>query len=263
MTDDLIQRRDEGHIATLTLNSPHSLNALSQAMIARLTAELDRLAQDRATRVVILRGAGRAFCAGHDLKEMQAARATPDKGAAFFRHLFDACAAMMQRLPALPQPVIAEVHGIATAAGCQLAASCDMVVASDDARFGVNGVNIGLFCSTPMVALTRKVPPAVAFEMLTTGEFLPAPRARDVGLVNRVAPPDQLGTETRRLAETLAAKLTAAVHIGKRSFYDQQGLSLAEAYRLTGDRMTENMLWRDTEEGIAAFLEKRKPDWAG
>jgi len=136
------------------------------------------------------------------------------------------------------------------------------VVAAEDARFGVNGVNIGLFCSTPMVALTRKVPPAVAFEMLTTGEFLPAPRAREVGLVNRVAPSDSLSQETRKLAETVASKLTAAVHIGKRSFYDQQGLSLAEAYRLTGDRMTENMLWRDTEEGIAAFLEKRKPDWS-
>jgi len=262
MTEDLIQRADADHIATLTLNAPHSLNALSVAMISRLTEELDRLSADRGTRVVILRGAGRAFCAGHDLKEMQAARQSPDKGAAFFRTLFDACAAMMQRLPALPQPVIAEVHGIATAAGCQLAASCDIVVAAEDARFGVNGVNIGLFCSTPMVALTRKVPPAVAFEMLTTGEFLPAPRAREVGLVNRVAPSDSLSQETRKLAETVASKLTAAVHIGKRSFYDQQGLSLAEAYRLTGDRMTENMLWRDTEEGIAAFLEKRKPDWS-
>lgn len=262
MTDDLIQRQDADHIATLTLNNPNSLNALSQAVIARLTAELDRLAADRAIRVVILRGAGRAFCAGHDLKEMQAARQAPDKGAAFFRTLFDACAAMMQRLPALPQPVIAEVQGIATAAGCQLAASCDMVVASDDARFGVNGVNIGLFCSTPMVALTRKVPPAVAFEMLTTGEFLSAPRAREVGLVNRIAPADALSTETRRLAGTLASKLSAAVHIGKRGFYDQQGLPLAEAYALTGQRMTENMLWRDTDEGITAFLEKRKPDWA-
>ncbi|NBE09481.1 enoyl-CoA hydratase [Paragemmobacter ruber] len=262
MTDDLIQREDAGGIATLTLNAPHSLNALSTAMIARLTAELDRLAADRATRVVILRGAGRAFCAGHDLKEMQAARAGADKGAAFFRQLFDACAAMMQRLPALPQPVIAQVHGIATAAGCQLAASCDMVVAAEDARFGVNGVNIGLFCSTPMVALTRKVPPAVAFEMLTTGEFLPAPRAREVGLVNRIAAPADLDTATRALAETLAAKLTAAVRIGKRSFYDQMGLPLDQAYALTGDRMTENMLWRDTEEGISAFLEKRAPDWA-
>lgn len=262
MTEDLIQREDAGGIATLTLNSPHSLNALSVAMIARLTAELDRLAADRATRVVILRGSGRAFCAGHDLKEMQAARETADRGAAFFRQLFEDCAAMMQRLPLLPQPVIAEVQGIATAAGCQLAASCDMVVAAEDARFGVNGVNIGLFCSTPMVALTRKVPPAVAFEMLTTGEFLPAARAREVGLVNRIAPPADLSATTRSLAETLSAKLTAAVKIGKRSFYDQMGLPLDQAYALTGAAMVENMLWRDTDEGIRAFLEKRKPDWA-
>ena len=262
MTEDLIQREDAGGIATLTLNRPAALNALSDAMIAALTDALARLAADRKVRVVILRGAGRAFCAGHDLKEMQAARAQPDKGAAAFADLFARCATMMQALPALPQPVIAEVQGIATAAGCQLAASCDMVVAAEDARFGVNGVNIGLFCSTPMVALTRKVPPAVAFEMLTTGEFLSAARAREVGLVNRIAPHGHLATETRKLAETLAAKLSAAVHIGKRSFYDQQGRSLAEAYALTGARMTENMLWRDTEEGINAFLEKRKPDWA-
>lgn len=262
MTEELIQREDAGGIATLTLNRPAALNALSDAMIAALTDALARLADDRSVRVVVLRGAGRAFCAGHDLKEMQAARAQPDRGAAAFADLFARCATMMQALPALPQPVIAEVQGIATAAGCQLAASCDMVVAAEDARFGVNGVNIGLFCSTPMVALTRKVPPAIAFEMLTTGEFLSAARAREVGLVNRIAPPGHLAAETRKLAETLAAKLSAAVHIGKRSFYDHQGLSLAEAYALTGARMTENMLWRDTEEGITAFLEKRKPDWA-
>jgi enoyl-CoA hydratase/carnithine racemase len=262
MTEDLIQREDNGPVATVTLNRPAALNALSDAMIAALTAELDRLATDRTIRVVILRGAGRAFCAGHDLREMQAARTLPDKGAAAFADLFARCAALMQRIPALPQPVIAQVHGIATAAGCQLAASCDMVVAAEDARFGVNGVNIGLFCSTPMVALTRKVPPAVAFEMLTTGEFLPAPRARDVGLVNRIATADQLGDETQRLAQTLAAKLTAAVHIGKRAFYDQLGLPLDQAYAHTGAVMVENMLWRDTDEGITAFLEKRKPDWA-
>jgi enoyl-CoA hydratase/carnithine racemase len=262
MTEDLILREDAGHIATLTLNRPSALNALSDAMIASLTTELDRLATDRAIRVIILRGAGRAFCAGHDLKEMQSARAQPDKGAAAFADLFARCAALMQRIPALPQPVIAQVHGIATAAGCQLAATCDLVVAAEDARFGVNGVNIGLFCSTPMVALTRKVPPAVAFEMLTTGEFLTAPRAREVGLVNRVAAPDALGDQTRHLAETLAAKLSAAVHIGKRAFYDQLGLTLDQAYARTGATMVENMLWRDTDEGITAFLEKRKPDWA-
>lgn len=263
MTDPILLRQDNRGVATLTMNAPASLNALSNAMIAALSDSLDALAQDRSIRVVILRGAGRAFCAGHDLKEMQAARAAPDKGAEAFRALFDSCAAMMQRIPALPQPVIAQVHGIATAAGCQLAASCDMVVAAEGTRFGVNGVNIGLFCSTPMVALTRKVPSAVAFEMLTTGEFLSAARAREVGLVNRVCAPEALEDETRQLADTVAAKLTAAVRIGKRAFYDQMGLPLAEAYSHTGAVMVENMLWRDTEEGIAAFIEKRAPDWAG
>lgn len=262
MTDPILLRDDDGGIATLTLNAPGSLNALSDAMLSALTDAFTALAADRSIRVVILRGAGRAFCAGHDLKEMQAARQSPDKGAAYFQSLFERCAAMMQRIPALPQPVIAQVHGIATAAGCQLAASCDLVVASEDARFGVNGVNIGLFCSTPMVALTRKVPPAIAFEMLTTGEFLSAPRAREVGLVNRVAPADALEEQTRHLAGTLAAKLTAAVHIGKRAFYDQLGLPLDQAYTRTGATMVENMLWRDTDEGISAFLQKRKPDWA-
>lgn len=261
MADPILLRHDADHIATLTLNAPASLNALSDAMLSALAAEFTRLASDPDIRVIILQGAGRAFCAGHDLKEMQAARAAPDHGAASFTDLFSRCAAVMQMIPALPQPVIAQVHGIATAAGCQLAATCDLVTAADTARFGVNGVNIGLFCSTPMVALTRKVPPAIAFEMLTTGEFLTAARAREVGLVNRIAPLEALSAETTALARTIAAKLTAAVRIGKRAFYDQQGLPLAEAYALTGTAMRENMLWRDTAEGIAAFLEKRPPDW--
>ena len=262
MTDALILRHDADAIATLTLNAPGSLNALSTPMLLALDAALAALAEDRSIRVVVLRGAGRVFSAGHDLKEMQAARAAPDKGAAHFKGLFDLCARVMQRLPALPQPVIAQVHGLAAAAGCQLAASCDLVTAAEDARFGVNGVNIGLFCSTPMVALTRKVPAAVAFAMLTTGEFLTAPRAREVGLVNRTAPPEALDDTTQALARTLAAKLTAAVRIGKRGFYDQLGLPLDQAYAATGAAMVENMLWRDTEEGIQAFLDKRKPDWA-
>lgn len=261
MPDPILLRHDAENIATLTLNAPASLNALSDAMLAALADEFTRLAIDPTVRVIILQGAGRAFCAGHDLKEMQAARAAPDKGAAFFAHLFARCATVMQMIPALPQPVIAQVHGLATAAGCQLAASCDLVTAADSARFGVNGVNIGLFCSTPMVALTRKIPPAVAFEMLTTGEFIPAARAREVGLVNRIAPAETLADETRALALTIAAKLTAAVRIGKRGFYDQSRLPLAEAYALTGAAMQENMLWRDTAEGIAAFLEKRPPGW--
>ncbi len=262
MTQDLVIRHDAAGVATLTLNAPASLNALSRAMIAALDASLAALETDRSIRVVVLRGAGRAFCAGHDLKEIQSARAEPDKGAAAFAALFDACAAMMSRIPALPQPVIAEVQGIATAAGCQLAASCDLVTAATDARFGVNGVNIGLFCSTPMVALSRKVPPSTAFEMLVTGEFLSADRAQAAGLVNRVFPPDALSEGTQTLARQIAGKLTAAVKIGKRGFYDQLGLPLAQAYALTGANMVENLAWRDTEEGIAAFLEKRKPDWA-
>ncbi len=261
MTDEILTRSDDAGIATLTLNAPASLNALSDAMIAALTAQFDALAGDRQTRVVILRGAGRAFCAGHDLREMQAARASADDGAAYFASLFDRCAAMMQMIPALPQPVIAQTHGIATAAGCQLAASCDLVTAATGTRFGVNGVNIGLFCSTPMVALTRKVPPALAFEMLVTGDFIDAARAREAGLVNRISPPETLEADTLALARQIAGKLTAAVKIGKRAFYDQTGLPLAEAYAQTGRAMVENMLWRDTDEGISAFLEKRKPDW--
>ncbi|HEX9856819.1 MAG TPA: enoyl-CoA hydratase [Paracoccaceae bacterium] len=263
MSDAVLQREDIGGVARLTLNAPGSLNALSDAMLAALSAEFARLAEDRAARVVILRGAGKAFCAGHDLKEMQAARAAPDRGAGYFADLFARCAALMQMIPALPQPVIAQVHGIATAAGCQLVASCDMAVAAEGARFGVNGVNIGLFCSTPMVALTRNVPAKIAFEMLTTGQFIDATRAREIGLVNRVVPPETLEAETLALARLVAAKLGAAVRIGKRAFYDQIGLGLAAAYGHAGAVMTENMLWRDTDEGIAAFLEKREPDWQG
>lgn len=261
MTDPVLLRADDNGIATLTLNAPHTLNALSHAMLAALGAELGRLAGDPLVRVVVLRAEGRAFCAGHDLKEMQTMREAPDHGAAGFADLFARCADVMQAITALPQPVIAEVHAIAAAAGCQLVASCDMVVAADTARFGVNGVNIGLFCSTPMVALTRKVPPAIAFEMLTTGAFLSASRAAEVGLVNRVVAPDQLQAETQALAATVANKLGAAVKIGKSAFYDQITLPLAEAYAHAGKVMVENMLWRDTDEGISAFLEKRKPDW--
>lgn len=261
MSDPILLRDDDGHIATLTLNAPASLNALSNAMLAVLTGAFAQIATDPDIRVVILRANGRAFCAGHDLKEMQAARSAPDKGRAAFEALFSTCAALMQAITTLPQPVIAQVHATAAAAGCQLVASCDLVVASETARFGVNGVNIGLFCSTPMVALTRKVPPAVAFEMLTTGEFLTAPRAREVGLVNRVTTPESLDSETRTLATTIAGKLTSAVRIGKRAFYEQASLPLAAAYTHTGAVMTENMLDPDTDEGLTAFLEKRSPDW--
>lgn len=249
-------------VATLTLNRPGSLNALSYEMLDALGAALDGAAADPQVKVIVIRGAGRAFCAGHDLREMQAARQSPDAGAAAFKDLFDRCAALMARIPALPRPVIAQVHGIATAAGCQLVASCDMAVAAEDARFGVNGVNIGLFCSTPMVALSRNLPRKQAFEALVTGEFLPAARARDLGLVNRVVPPAELETATRALATTVAAKLGAAVRIGKTAFYDQLAMPLDQAYAFTGAAMVENMLNADTDEGINAFLGKRPPVWS-
>jgi len=264
MEKAVLEREDAGGgVAVLTLNRPDRLNALSDALIAALEGAFAALAGEAATRVVILRGAGRAFCAGHDLREMQAGRQAEDGGRAYFADLFARCSRLMQAIPRLPQPVIAEVHGIATAAGCQLAASCDMVVAAEDARFGVNGVNIGLFCSTPMVALTRAVPRKAAFEMLTTGALVSAARAEALGLVNRVVPAAVLAEETRALAQTVAAKLGGAVRIGKRAFHDQIGLDLAAAYAHTGAVMVENMLWRDTAEGIAAFLERRPPDWQG
>ncbi len=257
----LVLREDDGAVARLTMNAPERLNALSDAMLAALQAEFDRLKEDRSIRAVILAGAGKAFCAGHDLKEMTAGRQAPDGGAAYFADLFARCARLMQTIPALPQPVIAEVHGIATAAGCQLVASCDLAVAAEEARFGVNGVNIGLFCSTPMVALSRNVPRKQAFEMLVTGEFIDAPRARELGLVNRVVPATLLREESTALAQKIAGKLATAVRIGKRAFYEQIQMPLDQAYAYTGEVMVENMLERDTAEGIAAFLEKRHPEW--
>ncbi len=263
MTDDILLRHDHAGIATLTLNAPASFNALSTAMIAALTAQIAALATDQTIRVVVLKGAGKAFCAGHDLREMQAARTaadenTEDAGRAAFTRLFADCTAMMQALTALPQPVIAQVQGVATAAGCQLVASCDLAVAATGTRFGVNGINIGLFCATPMVALTRKVAPAVAFEMLSTGEFIDAARAREVGLINRIAPPDALDAATQALAQTLAAKLPEALQLGKAAFAAQSGLPTREAYALAGATMVENILLDATNDGITAFLERRR-----
>lgn len=262
MSDAIVQCDVTAGVARITLNSPSNLNALSDAMIAALSAQLSALSQENTVKVIVLCGAGKAFCAGHDLKEMQAGRAADDKGAAYFADLFARCAALMQVIPALPQPVIAEVHGIATAAGCQLVASCDMAIAAEGTRFGVNGVNIGLFCSTPMVALTRNIPRKQAFEMLTTGQFIDAARAAELGLVNHVVAAHQLETRTMALAQTVAGKLGSAVKIGKQAFYAQAEMSVADAYAHAGQIMVENMLWRDTEEGISAFLDKRKPDWA-
>lgn len=261
MSDSILLREDAGGIATLTLNTPARLNALSDAMLAALQDQIDALNKDTETRAVILRGMGKAFCAGHDLKEMTAGRQSSDGGKAYFADLFARCTRVMSGLQCLPQPVIAQVHGIAAAAGCQLVAACDMAVAAQGTRFGVNGVNIGLFCSTPMVALTRNIPRKHAFKMLTTGEFIEVDRAETLGLINMSVPPEKLDTATRDLAATVAAKLSAAVKIGKAAFYEQLTMTTDDAYAFAGDVMVQNMLLRDTEEGISAFLEKRTPDW--
>jgi enoyl-CoA hydratase/carnithine racemase len=258
---ELLLRENGGAVATLTLNRPDQLNALSEELMTALQAELDRIATETATKVVILKGAGRAFCAGHDLKQLQSKRQGPDGGRAYYMALFAQCSRLMATIPRLPQPVIAEVHGVAAAAGCQLVASCDMAVAAETARFGVNGVNIGLFCSTPMVALSRNIGRKQAFELLTTGEFLPAARAVDLGLINRAVPDDTLAAGTRSLAGKVASKLGSAVRVGKRAFYEQLEMTLDAAYAHTGRVIAENMLHRDTAEGVQAFLDKREPDW--
>lgn len=258
----ILERHVTGAVARLHMNAPERLNALSDEMLAALQTACDDLQSDPSVRVVVLSGAGKAFCAGHDLKQMTAGRQAEDGGKAYFDDLFARCAKLMQSLQTLPQPVIAQVHGIATAAGCQLVASCDLAVAAEGTRFGVNGVNIGLFCSTPMVALSRNIPRKQAFEMLTTGAFVDTTRAQELGLINRAVAPDALEAETQALADTLADKLGAAVKIGKEAFYKQLQMPLDQAYDYTRQVMVENMLYRDTAEGIAAFLDKRPPDWS-
>ncbi|OWU77061.1 enoyl-CoA hydratase [Phaeobacter sp. 22II1-1F12B] len=257
----ILERNDIDAVAHLRMNAPERLNALSDEMLAALQDTLDDLREDKSVRAVILSGAGKAFCAGHDLKEMTAGRQSEDGGAAYFKDLFERCSRVMQTIPTLPQPVIAQVHGIATAAGCQLVATCDMAIAAQDTTFGVNGVNIGLFCSTPMVALSRNISRKKAFEMLSTGTFLNADAAESAGLINRSVPLDHLADETDELARTIASKLGTAVKIGKRAFYEQIQMPVSQAYEFTGNVMVENMLNPDTEQGIAAFLEKRPPSW--
>ena len=257
----ILERHDTGAVTRLVMNAPERLNALSDEMLAALHTSLDEIANDRSVRAVIISGNGKAFCAGHDLKQMTAGRQAEDGGRAYFKDLFDRCAAMMARVQSLPQPVIAQVHGIATAAGCQLVATCDLAIAAQGTKFGVNGVNIGLFCSTPMVALSRNIGRKQAFEMLTTGAFIEAERAGTLGLINRVVAAEALENEAIALAKTVASKLGTAVKIGKKAFYNQIEMNVADAYAYTGDVMVENMLDRDTSEGIAAFLDKRDPTW--
>ncbi|WP_428536927.1 enoyl-CoA hydratase [Rhodopila sp.] len=255
---DILLRHDSDHIATLTLNRPDARNALSIGLMQALDDELSAIAEDRTVKVVIIAGNGSAFCAGHDLREL---RATPTRAA--YEAVFALCSRLMQRIVGLPKPVIARVHGVATAAGCQLVASADLAVAADTARFATPGVDIGLFCSTPMVALTRSVGRKAAMEMLLTGELISAARAAELGLVNRVVAEAELAAATLALAAGIAAKSPLTVAIGKQAFHRQAEMDLASAYEYTSGVMTRNMLARDAEEGIDAFLGKRKPRWTG
>jgi enoyl-CoA hydratase/carnithine racemase len=254
----VLRREDRDGVATLVLNRPEQANALSEALLAALQESLDEIARAPDVRVVVIAGAGRAFCAGHDLREM---RARPDE--AWYRDLFGRCSRMMQTLRALPQPVIARVHGVATAAGCQLVASCDLAVASETARFATSGVNLGLFCSTPAVALSRAVPPRAALELLLTGAFVDAATARALGLVNRVVAPEALDAAVDELAGAIAAKSPVAVRMGKALFHRQLGMALPEAYALASETMARNLMAEDAAEGIDAFLARRPPVWRG
>jgi enoyl-CoA hydratase/carnithine racemase len=257
----ILQREDKGGIAILTLNRPEARNSLSEAMLEALSDALIAIAHDRTVHVVILAANGPAFSAGHDLKELNAHRKDEDRGRSYFKHIMGLCSSMMQQVVALPQPVIAAVQGTATAAGCQLVASCDLAVASQAAKFATPGVNIGLFCSTPMVALSRNVSRKAAMEMLLTGEMISAEDAARIGLVNHVVAPGHERAEAIMLAGKITAKSAVTVKIGKEGFYRQLEMPLAEAYDYVSGVMVENLLVRDAEEGISAFIEKREPKW--
>jgi enoyl-CoA hydratase/carnithine racemase len=252
----LLREKDSRGVVTLTLNRPQAFNSLSEAMIAGLQEVLDAVAADAGARVVVIAGAGKAFCAGHDLKEMRA-----DPSAAYYERLFAQCGRMMLAIQRLPVPVVARVHGIATAAGCQLVAMCDLAVAASDARFAVSGVNLGLFCSTPGVALARNLGRKAAFEMLVTGEFISAGEAREKGLVNRVADPAALDAEVERLVASIVAKPRVAVALGKSLFYRQLEAPIAAAYDDAVRTMACNMMDDSALEGVQAFIDKRPPRW--
>ena len=254
--ESILLRADSDGVARLTLNRPEQYNSLSEDMLESLQGQLDAIAEDKSVRVVVLAAAGKAFCAGHDLKEM---RARPERD--YYEFLFKKCSRMMLSMVRLPQPVIARVHGIATAAGCQLVANADLAVAASDARFGTSGINVGLFCMTPGVAVTRNVQRKKAFEMLFTGDLLSAEEAREAGLVNRVAPPDELDDALAGLCRSILGKSRAAVEVGKRVFYEQLEMDLESAYMRASEEMARNMMFHDAGEGIDAFIGKRKPVW--
>jgi enoyl-CoA hydratase/carnithine racemase len=254
-------RTDDGPIAVLTLNRPAARNSLSEALLGALSEAFTAIAEDRSVRVVVLAANGPVFSSGHDLKELAARRSDPDGGRAYFKHIMTTCSAMMQQIVTLPQPVIAAVQGVATAAGCQLVASCDLAIASANAGFATPGVNIGLFCSTPMVALSRNVARKHAMEMLLGGEIIPAERAAFMGLINEAVPSGREHGRAMEIAHNIASKSSHVIGIGKAAFYRQIELPLAEAYAYTSEVMTDNMMASDAEEGICAFLEKRKAAW--
>lgn len=255
-SDSLVLRDDQAGICTLTLNRPDKFNALSAAMIEALTQHLDAIADDSSVRVVVIKANGRAFCVGHDLKEMREANDPK-----LIKQLFSSCGAMMQRLEKLPQPVIASVHAVATAAGCQLVAACDLAIASEKAKFAVSGINLGLFCSTPAVALSRNLGRKQALELLLTGDFMDAATAKSEGLVNQVVAAEQLDQAVATMAAKIAAKPSEAVKMGKALFYQQLNQPLADAYELANEAITCNFYLEDTVEGVNAFLEKRDPSW--
>ena len=252
----VLNSRDARGVVTLTLNRPQAFNSLSQGLLAALQAELDLLTHDAGVRVVVLAAAGKAFCAGHDLKEMRA-----EPSLSYYQALFDQCAQMMLSIQRLPVPVVAQVQGIATAAGCQLVAMCDLAVAASTAKFAVSGVNLGLFCSTPSVALSRNLGRKAAFEMLVTGAFISAAQALEKGLVNRVAAPEELGAEVEALVASIVAKPREAVAMGKALFYRQLETGIEKAYEDAGNTMACNMMEETALEGVQAFIDKRPPQW--
>src|ERR1700682_4779824 len=257
----ILLRQTLGSISLLTLNRPGARNSLSEGLIAELHAALSEIHDDATIRAVVIAANGPAFSAGHDMKELTARRADADRGRAYFAEIMNACSAMMQAIVQLPKPFVAAVQGVATAAGCQLVASCDLAVASEAATFATPGVDIGLFCSTPMVALSRNVPRKQAMEMLLTGEPVSATTAQSLGLVNRVVAANSEREAAIALAQQVALKSAHTVKLGKEAFYRQAEMSLADAYRYAAEVMTENMMARDAEEGIGAFIEKREPKW--
>ena len=251
----------ESGLLRLTLNNPQSKNALSEDMISALINSINAASNDRSIKVIIIGASGNVFCAGHDLKEITEARESEDSGDRYYKDLFDSCSSLMQLIVNSPKPIIAEVDGVATAAGCQLVASCDLAIASDVSTFATPGVNIGLFCSTPMVALSRNIHKKNAMEMLLTGDMIDCSKAKEIGLINDYVSPDNLVSSVINLAEKIASKSSKTVATGKKAFYRQAEMSLADAYKFTSEVMKENLLRDDAKEGISAFIEKRPPDW--